>query len=311
MSSKKLPLLPENPDLTEAGEPRGKGRFPTWLHRTLPSGESLWEVRALLEKEHLHTVCEEAQCPNLLECWSQRTATFLALGKSCTRNCGFCDIDFSATPLPADPEEPARIANAASSLQLRHLVLTMVARDDLPDGGAAQLVLIVRAARARNPGITVELLTSDFAGNWKALSLLLEERPEIFSHNMETVRALTPHVRHKATYDRSLSLLAEARRCGTARYIKSGLMVGLGEKKEEVFETLEDLKRVGCDIVTIGHYLPPHRHKLRLKAFISPAQFAAYAQYGHGIGLRHVYAGPFVRSSYNAAALLQKVAAHP
>jgi len=292
---KKLNILPENP------EEEKQGRFPSWLHRRLPKGGELFQTGALLEKYRLNTVCEEARCPNRLECYGRKTATFLALGKACTRSCGFCDIDFTKQPKAPEEDEPMRIALAVRDLGLKHAVITMVARDDLPDGGASHMAEIVRAIRERVPAVTVELLTSDFAGNFAALDAVLEAHPEIFNHNIETVRALTPKVRHKATYDRTLSVLSYVKGSGKVEFVKSGIMVGLGETEEEVKETITDLKNAGCDIITIGHYLQPSQYKLKVKAFVTPETFKAYEDYGLSIGIKQVYSGPFVRSSYNAA----------
>lgn len=240
-----------------------------------------------------------------MECWSQKTATFLAMGKACTRNCGFCDIDFAAKPKPLEEDEPMRLAQSVKQLGLKHVVITMVARDDLPDGGAEHLTNIIRITRQENPDVTIEVLTSDFNGNLDALKCVLEAKPEIFNHNIETVRALTPRIRHKATYERTLSTLHYANSFSPQTKIKSGLMIGLGESEEEVKETIRDLKGAGCQIITIGQYLQPNRQKLRVKAFIPPEQFDNYAAYGKSIGISHMYCGPFVRSSYNAAAVFK------
>lgn len=302
---RKLNVLPENPEKRQEGQAVGPGRFPKWLHRKMPAGNALWKTQDILAENRLPTVCEEAKCPNLLECWSKKTATFLAMGNTCTRNCGFCDIGFSASPNPLDPDEPKRLAQSVKELGLQHVVITMVARDDLPDGGAKQLAAIMRFVRYENPGVTLEVLTSDFSGNEKALRLVLDEKPEIFNHNIETVRVLTPRVRHRATYERTLTLLKNAKNYAENCVIKSGLMLGLGENEDEVKETLADLNEAGCQIVTLGQYLQPNRQKLRVKAFITPEQFAAYAEYGKSIGINHVYAGPFIRSSYNAAAVFK------
>ena len=258
-----------------------------------------------MRENRLHTVCEEARCPNLLECWSKKTATFLVFGKSCTRACGFCDIDTLKNPPPLEDDEPQRVANAVDTLGLKHVVITMVARDDLADGGAAQLAKIVQTVRSSSPDCTIELLTSDFEGNEEALKVTANAHPNIFNHNIETVRRLTPRVRHKATYERSLRVLRTMKNLGSMP-IKSGIMVGLGEEEEEVFETLRDLKDAGCDIVTIGQYLQPNPRKLRVKSFVTPEQFETYRKYGESIGLPYVYSGPFVRSSYNAAEVLEK-----
>ncbi|MBS0623853.1 MAG: lipoyl synthase [Verrucomicrobia bacterium] len=299
--------MPDNPDSAEEQAAVGVGRFPKWLHRKMPSQTTLWSTKEVMRNKRLATVCEEAKCPNLIECWSQGTATFLAMGHACTRNCGFCDIDFSATPQPLEVDEPQRVAESVKELGLKHVVITMVARDDLADGGASHLVEIMKAIRQQTPHVTIELLTSDFAGNLNAVDLVLQEQPHIFNHNIETVRSLTPRVRHKATYDRTLAILQHARKNEKA-LIKSGIMVGLGETQEEVHGTLGDLHRAGCHIVTIGHYLQSSQRKLRVKNFVTPEQFQAYADYGHSLGIPFVYSGPFVRSSYNAASVFDKLA---
>jgi lipoic acid synthetase len=304
---RKLNSLPENPEKADPNKAVGPGRFPSWLHRPLPKGGGLGKTGAIVEGQQLHTVCEEAQCPNLLECWSKKTATFLIMGKQCTRNCGFCDIDYQAAPPPLDPKEPEHVATASAHLGLNHVVITMVARDDLPDGGAAHIAKTVEAVRERCPKTTVELLTWDFNGEQSRLEQVLEAKAEIFNHNLETVRRLTPRVRHKATYERTLGLLKMVKEISPTTLVKSGLMVGLGESEEEIYEALEDLKGVGCDIVTIGQYLQPNRKKLLVKAFVTPDQFKKYEVYGHKIGIPHLYCGPFVRSSYNAEAVLKQV----
>jgi lipoyl synthase len=278
----------------------GPGRFPSWLHRKLPKGGGLFRTGKILEKYKLNTVCEEAKCPNRFECYSKKTATFLALGKACTRACGFCDIDFSKNPKAPEVDEPQRIAKSVQDLGLKHVVITMVARDDLIDGGAAHIARIIRDVRKECSGVTIEVLTSDFAGSFEALDVVLQERPEIFNHNIESVRSLCPRVRHKATYERTLSVLAYAKATGKAQSIKSGIMVGLGEKEDEVKETIRDLFCVGCDIITIGQYLQADRHRLPVKSFITPKDFKRYEEYGYRLGVKHMYAGPFVRSSYNA-----------
>lgn len=302
MSSKLKILnpLPENPE-------KGLGRFPSWLHYTLPKGGQLFQTDQIVKKYRLNTVCEEARCPNRVHCFNHKTATFLAMGKECSRSCGFCSIKYSKQPKPLEADEPRRIALSVQELNLSHVVITMVARDDLPDGGAAHLAEIIKEIRLVNAGCAVEVLTSDFNGNFNSLDTVLEERPDVFNYNIETVRSLTPKVRHTATYDRTLLILAYAKKSGKAGLIKSGLMVGLGEQEEEVFATLKDLKDAGCDIVTIGHYLQPDRHKLRVKAFITPQQFKRYEEEGYRLGLKQVYSGPFVRSSFNAAEVARLV----
>lgn len=296
----KLNLLPENQETEPASAPLKTGRFPKWLHRKIPKGHEIQRTNKILRNHQLNTVCEEAKCPNRLECYAKKTATFLALGKECTRACGFCDIDFSKKPMHPDPGEPTRIAKSVKDLGLKHAVITMVARDDLPDGGSLHLAKIIKAIRSHCPEATVEVLTSDFSGNFTALDTILQEKPEIFNHNIETVRSLTPRVRHKAMYDRTLSILQYVNHRKKGFFLKSGIMVGLGETKEEVKETIFDLYQAGCDIITIGHYLQPDRKKLRVKEFISPETFKEYEEYGRKIGVKHMYSGPFVRSSYNA-----------
>lgn len=304
--SHRLNLLPENPEKGCSDDVVGPGRFPSWLHRKLPQGSNLWDTGQIIEGNRLHTVCEEARCPNLLECWSKKTATFLAMGKECTRSCGFCDIDFSKKPKPLESDEPERIADSVKKLGLKHVVITMVARDDLPDGGAQHIAAIIREVRKQQSEATIEVLTSDLAGNLASLDIVLDAQPEIFNHNVETVRSLTPRVRHTATYDTSLKVLAHAKQKGKKLFVKSGIMVGLGETKAEVEETLRDLSNVGCDIVTIGQYLQPNRQKLLVKAFVHPDDFQHYETYGLSVGIKHMYCGPFVRSSYNANLVIEQ-----
>lgn len=302
----KVNKLPDNPDSSQDRSVK-LGRFPKWLHRPLPKGGKIFKTNAIIVKHKLNTVCEEAKCPNRLECYSKKTATFLALGSECTRACGFCDINFSKTPKPPEEDEPSRIALSAKSLGLKHIVITMVARDDLKDQGASHIVKIIEAVRKENPGCTVEVLTSDFCGQTDAIDKILATNVEVFNHNLETVDRLTPKVRHKATYERTLGVLKHVKNSGFKGFVKSGIMVGLGETFDEVKSTLEDLKQAGCDIVTIGHYLQASRLKLPVRRFVTPEEFEAYKTYGESIGLKNVYSGPFVRSSYNAD-LLQTLA---
>ncbi len=299
-------ILPENPEKSSADAVVGIGRFPSWLHRKLPKGDSLFVTNGIIRKKSLHTVCEEAKCPNLLECYSKKTATFLILGKSCTRACGFCEIDFSKTPNAPDPHEPERVAESVLELGLKHVVITMVARDDLPDGGAEHLVKVMQAIQRSSPESTLETLTSDFEGNTASFDKVLKARPEIFNHNIETVRRLSPQVRHKATFDRSLSILSYVKRTTKTALVKSGIMVGLGETKSEVFDTLKELRDAGCDIVTIGQYLQASSRKLTVKEFIHPDLFNEYAEEGKRLGITHMYTGPFVRSSYNAKLFVKR-----
>lgn len=291
----KLNVLPANPDGEEA-----RGRFPSWLHRSIPSGDQIFQTNTILAKYKLNTVCEEAKCPNRLECYTKKTATFLALGKQCTRNCSFCDIDFSKAPKAPEEDEPHRIAASARELGLKHVVVTMVARDDLPDQGASHIAAIVREVRKQNPNVTIELLTSDFSGDVNLLYIVLAEKPEVFNHNLETVRSLSPRVRHKAEYDRTLNVLRYAKDSKQTLFVKSGIMLGLGETPDEVKEAIRDLHAAGCDIITLGQYLQASSLKRRVSEFITPAQFKEYEEYGLSIGVPHMYAGPFIRSSYNA-----------
>ena len=297
----KLNTLPQNPD------PTSKGRFPKWLHMPMLSGENLFQTGTILKKYNLNTVCEEAKCPNRLECFSKKTATFLLLGKECTRACGFCEIDFSKNPKPPEKDEPIRVALSVKELGLRHVVLTMVARDDLFDGGASHLSKVIYEIRNQNTSTTIEVLTSDFAGNLDAVDTILNTRPEIYNYNIETVRRLTPKVRHKATYERTLTLLSYIKTSKKATLVKSGLMLGLGETPDEVHETINDLKRADVDIITIGQYLQASRLKLAVKEFIPPETFKAYETYANAIGIPHTYSGPFVRSSHNASSILGKL----
>jgi lipoic acid synthetase len=268
----------------------------------LPTTESYAQTRALLGNLRLHTVCESARCPNHWECWSQGTATFMIAGDHCTRACGFCAVT-TAKPLPLDPDEPRRVAEATRRMQLKHVVITAVARDDLPDGGAAHFAHAIEAVRAARPGVVIEVLTPDFGDQDHAIDTVLAARPHVFNHNLETVRRLTPTVRHRATYDRSLSVLAKVKqRAPAGTYTKSGLMLGLGESPDEVRTAMEDLRRNGCDILTLGQYLQPTPRHLPVIEFVPPAQFDEYAQTARALGFIHVASGPKVRSSYHADA---------
>lgn len=278
----------------------GRARLPDWLRMPLPTSDSYAQTRSLLDTLKLHTVCESARCPNHWECWSKGTATFMIAGDRCTRACGFCAVT-TAKPLPLDEDEPRRVAEAALRMRLKHVVITAVARDDLADGGAAHFGRSIEAVRDACPGIVIEVLTPDFGDGDDAIASVLAARPDIFNHNLETVRRLTPTVRHRATYDRSLSVLAKVKRRAPARtYTKSGLMLGLGERREEVLIALEDLRRSGCDILTLGQYLQPTPKHLPVVEFVPPSQFDEYAAAARELGFLHVASGPKVRSSYHA-----------
>jgi lipoic acid synthetase len=275
-----------------------KKRLPPWAKRPLGQLSKLHEMKAILRRRNLHTVCESARCPNIGECFSKPTVTFMILGNVCTRNCGFCGVDKTVPPLAVDPDEPGNIAVTAKELGLSHVVITSVTRDDLPRGGAGQFALTIEAIRDTISNILIEVLTPDFMGDARALDLVFGAGPDIFNHNLETVPRLYPVVRPRADYSRSLEVLRRASEAGLLT--KSGIMVGLGEKKEEVMGVLTDLLRVGCEAVTIGQYLQPTRENLEVKEYIKPVVFTEYELYGRELGLRQVYAGSFVRSSYNA-----------
>jgi len=275
-------------------------RLPEWLRIKLPTSDTFARTRSLLDELKLHTVCESARCPNHWECWSKGTATFMIAGDRCTRACGFCAVT-TAKPLALEADEPARVAEATRRMRLRHVVVTAVARDDLPDGGAEHFRQTIEAVRAWNPGVVIEVLTPDFNDRDESIDAVLSANPHIFNHNLETVRRLTPGVRHRATYDRSLSVLGKVKaRRGPGIYTKSGLMLGLGEREEELVQALEDLRRVGCDILTLGQYLQPTLKHLPVVEYIPPEKFAEYKEVAEKMGFRHVASGPMVRSSYHA-----------
>lgn len=290
-------------ELTDSTIQRFNGprpRLPDWLRFQLPTSDSFARTRHLLDELKLHTVCESAKCPNHWECWSKGTATFMIAGDHCTRACGFCAVN-TAKPLPLEPDEPRRVAEATRRMKLRHIVITAVARDDLADGGADHFRKTVEAVRELSPGIVIEVLVPDFNDHDASIDAVLAADPHIFNHNLETVRRLTPAVRHRATYDRSLSVLQKAKaKRGDTIYTKSGLMLGLGEHVEEVMVALEDLRRADCDILTLGQYLQPTLRHLPVAEFVSPEQFAAYGRIARNLGFVHVASGPMVRSSYHA-----------
>jgi lipoic acid synthetase len=260
-----------------------------------------------VEAHGLHTVCQEARCPNQWECYSRRTATFLILGARCTRNCRFCAVE-SGSPAPPDPGEPERVADAASSMALSYVVVTSVTRDDLPDGGAGVFARTVAALRQHLPGARVELLVPDFGGDPAALAAVVDAAPDVLNHNLETVPRLYPLVRPGADYARSLALLAEARRRAPALATKSGLMLGLGERAEEIEGALQDLRRVDCRMLTLGQYLQPTPAHLPVERFVTPEEFAAWQRRGLELGFERVASGPLVRSSYHARDLFEEPA---
>ena len=275
-------------------------RLPEWLRTRLPTSASFGRTRALLDELKLHTVCESARCPNHWECWSKGTATFMIAGDRCTRACHFCAVT-TAKPLPLESDEPARVAEAARRMRLKHVVITAVARDDLADGGAEHFSQTIGAVRALNPGTVIEVLTPDFNDRDTSIAAVLAARPDIFNHNLETVRRLTPAVRSRATYDRSLSVLSKVKAKGwNSLYTKSGLMLGLGETEEEILAAMADLRRVHCDILTLGQYLQPTLKHLPVIEFVTPEKFDAYGKRGREMGFVHVASGPMVRSSYHA-----------
>ena len=270
---------------------------PKWLRVKLPTGQAYKEVRDIVSEHKLHTICESGHCPNMGECWGAGTATFMILGNICTRSCGFCNVA-TGKPLEADPFEPGRVANSVKLMNVKHAVITSVDRDDLPDGGSEIWAQTVRAIRHQSPGTTLETLIPDFAGKWENLARIIQVAPEIVSHNLETVRRLTKEVRIQAKYDRSLEVLRRLRQAGIKT--KSGVMIGLGESFEEVVETMDDLRSVDCQILTLGQYLQPTPKHLPVVEFIHPDTFAELKKIGLEKGFRYVESGPLVRSSYHA-----------
>ena len=282
--------------VTETKRPR----LPEWLRFNLPTSDTFTHTRALLDELKLHTVCESAKCPNHWECWQKGTATFMIAGDRCTRACGFCAVS-TAKPLALEADEPMRVGEATRRMRLRHVVITAVARDDLADGGAEHFRQTIEAVRKLNPGIVIEVLVPDFNDSDSSVENVLSANPHIFNHNLETVRRLTPGVRHRATYDRSLSVLKKVKeKRGDSIYTKSGLMLGLGERKEEVLVAMQDLRNAGCDILTLGQYLQPTLRHLPVVEFVSPEHFAALGSVAREMGFVHVASGPMVRSSYHA-----------
>ena len=270
---------------------------PKWLRVKLPTGENFKKVRSLVDEHKLHTICESGSCPNMGECWGEGTATFMILGNICTRSCGFCAVK-TGRPEEVDEFEPGRVAQSVKIMGVKHAVVTSVDRDDLKDGGSIIWEQTVRAIRHQSPETTLETLIPDFAGNWENLQRVIDVAPEIVSHNLETVRRLTKQVRIQAKYDRSLEVLFRLKKGGMRT--KSGLMLGLGETDEEIIETMQDLRSVNCDILTLGQYLQPTPKHLPVYEFVTPERFEKYKELGMEMGFRYVESGPLVRSSYHA-----------
>lgn len=292
-----LPTVGVSPSVPSSAHPAR--RLPDWLKRPLPTSNGNFFTQALLDELRLETVCENARCPNRPECYSRRTATFMILGNVCTRPCGFCSVPKSLHPDPLEADEPERVAEAAHRLGLRHVVITSVTRDDLLDGGADHFRRCILAVRART-GAAVEVLTPDFMGDLHAVDLVLSAEPEVFNHNLETVPRLYKKVRGRASYQRSLDLLAHVKRQQPRCVTKSSLMLGIGETIDELLDLLADLRGVGCDTLTLGQYLAPTLKHVPVARFVPPEEFDALARLAERMGFKKVVAGPFVRSSYHA-----------
>ena len=270
---------------------------PDWLKVNIPAGEEFARLKKLMRGQNLHTVCEEARCPNVAECWNAGTATFMILGDVCTRSCGFCNVK-TGRPTWLDRDEPRRVAEAIRAMRVRHAVITSVNRDELPDGGAKMFAETLRQVRALNPGVAVEVLIPDFQGERWALEIVLSERPDILNHNTETVPRLYRTVRPQAKYERSLQVIRWSKEAGMVT--KSGIMVGLGETNDEVLQVMRDLRSSGCDIMTIGQYLQPTKEHLPVERYVSLEEFAMFKREGDAMGFAQVESGPLVRSSYHA-----------
>lgn len=284
---------------------------PDWLRVKAPQWERVGNVKEILRDLALNTVCEEASCPNIGECFQAGTATFLIMGPACTRACPYCDIDFDKKPKALDPTEPTRLAEAVRRLRLNHVVITSVNRDDLADGGASQFVQCIQAVRAVSPHTTIEVLIPDLCGNWKALEIILQAAPEVLNHNTETIERLYRRVRPQGNYDRTLQLLQIARQIAPWLYTKSGIMVGLGETDAEIRQVMQDLRAVDCDILTIGQYLQPSQKHLQVNEFVTPEQFAAWQTFGEELGFLQVVSSPLTRSSYHAEQVRELMQRYP
>ncbi len=284
---------------------------PEWLRVKAPQWQRVGSVKEILRDLSLNTVCEEASCPNIGECFQAGTATFLIMGPACTRACPYCDIDFEKKPQPLDATEPIRLAEAVQRLNLNHVVITSVNRDDLPDGGASQFVRCIEETRKISPKTTIEVLIPDLCGNWEALAIILSANPEVLNHNTETIPRLYRRTRPQGDYGRSLELLKRTREIAPNSYTKSGLMVGLGETDAEIRQVMEDLRAVDCDILTLGQYLQPTQKHLGVQEFVTPEQFEAWRIFGESIGFLQVVSSPLTRSSYHAEQVRELMARFP
>jgi lipoic acid synthetase len=284
---------------------------PDWLRVKAPQWERVGNVKEILRDLALNTVCEEASCPNIGECFNAGTATFLIMGPACTRACPYCDIDFEKKPKALDPTEPTRLAEAVRRMQLNHVVITSVNRDDLSDGGASQFVKCIDAIHENSPHTTIEVLIPDLCGNWQALETILQAKPEVLNHNTETIPRLYRNVRPQGNYQRTLELLQRSRQISPGIYTKSGIMVGLGETDTEIRQVMEDLRSVDCDILTIGQYLQPSQKHLQVSDFITPSQFANWQAFGEELGFLQVVSSPLTRSSYHAEQVRELMARYP
>ncbi|MGB3653853.1 MAG: lipoyl synthase [Rivularia sp. (in: cyanobacteria)] len=284
---------------------------PDWVRVKAPQWERVGAVKETLRDLSLNTVCEEASCPNIGECFKAGTATFLIMGPACTRACPYCDIDFEKKPQALDPTEPLRLAEAVRRMKLNHVVITSVNRDDLPDEGASQFVRCIEEVRTISPSTTIEVLIPDLCGNWEALEIILKAQPEVLNHNTETVPRLYRRTRPQGDYQRTLELLKISRQIAPWIYTKSGIMVGLGETDAEIRQVMRDLRAVDCDILTIGQYLQPSQKHLKVGDFIHPEQFAAWKKYGEEIGFLQVVSSPLTRSSYHAEQVRELMKQYP
>ncbi len=284
---------------------------PKWLRVKAPQWQRVGSVKEILRDLSLNTVCEEASCPNIGECFNVGTATFLIMGPACTRACPYCDIDFEKKPQALDPSEPLRLGEAVRRLKLNHVVITSVNRDDLSDGGATQFVRCIEEVRKVSPNTTIEVLIPDLCGNWQALEIILQAKPEVLNHNTETIPRLYKRVRPQGNYQRSLELIAQTHALSPSTYTKSGIMVGLGETDAEVKAVMKDLRRVNCDILTIGQYLQPSLKHLGVKEFVTPKQFDSWREFGESLGFLQVVSTPLTRSSYHAEQVRELMKTHP